>query len=339
MQLPPLQVTRAVIQRYARLLVRYPDELGTRPLVLPNSDFFPDRFERDNASLARLVTRMQEHAGMSDIPIETAIIPRDAEAAALNGCCSGACAHPASARSGVPRLIDLEDHWRLQVPEAELSLPIVLTANLARSLAYVFLVETRHPGEVIEPPVDVTADFTAVALGFGTLMLQGSYIYAKGCGGPSIASVTKVGIGELAVAVSLFIAMGKHSFRAAVRELDTTQQAVLEQGRDLVEANRSLVRALVEHPARVAEGSFELHEATSWLGRWLSKWRRTSEEREQAPELPEDLSIEEIEAMLIAMPPASRIGQARDLGKVNPARDEVRALVSEALENAPDPRS
>lgn len=333
MQLPPLQVTRAVIQRYARLLLRYGDELGTRPLVLPNSDFFPDRFERDEASLARLVARMQEHAGMSDIPIETAIIPRGADDATSNSCSSGTCAHPASARSGEPRLIDLEDHWRLQVPEAELSVPTALTANLARSLAYVFLVETQQPGEIVEPPVDVTADFAAVGLGFGALMLQGSYIYAKSCGGPSIASVTKVGIGELAVPVSLFIAMGQHSVRAAARELDATQRAVLEQGRELVEANRGLVRALVDHPARVADGSFELNEATSWLGRWLSKWRRTDEERELARELPEELALEEVEAMLIAMPPASRVGHSRGVAKADPARDEIRALVSEALEN------
>lgn len=334
MQLPPLQVTRAVIQRYARLLVRYGDELGTRPLVLPNGDFFPDRFERDDTSLGRLVARMQQYAGMSDIPIDAAIIPRDMDGSTASGCGSGACGVPSSARSGVPRLVDLEDRWRLQVPEGELSCPIALTANLARSLAYVFLVETQQEGEIVEPPVDVTADFAAVGLGFGALMLQGSYIYAKSCGGPSIASVTKVGIGELAVAVSLFIAKGKHSYRSALRELDTTQKAVLEEARELLEANRSLVRALSEQPARVAEGSFELNEATGWLGRWFAKRRRSDDERRLTDGLAEELSLEEVEAMLIAMPPASRVGHSRGPARApDSTRDELKALVSDALEN------
>src|SRR5690606_9192420 len=206
MQLPPLQVTRAVIQRYARVLARYGDELGQRPLVLPNGDFLPDRFEGDQASLERLVSRLQEHAGMADIPIQATVIPRDADAAPKGGgCSSGACHVPSSTGTGIPRLVDLGDGWVVQVPEQELSHPVALTTNLSRSLAYVFLVETQHEGEIIEPPVDVTADFVAVALGLGALMMQGAYIYAKSCGGPSIASVTKVGVGELAVAFAAFI--------------------------------------------------------------------------------------------------------------------------------------
>ncbi|NLE88125.1 MAG: hypothetical protein GX607_17205 [Myxococcales bacterium] len=332
MQLPPLQVTRAVIQRYARVLARYGDELGQRPLVLPNGDFFPDRFEGDQASLERLVSRLQEHAGMADIPIQATVIPRDADAAPKGGgCSSGACHVPSSTGTGIPRLVDLGDGWVVQVPEQELSHPVALTTNLSRSLAYVFLVETQHEGEIIEPPVDVTADFVAVALGLGALMMQGAYIYAKSCGGPSIASVTKVGVGELAVAFAAFIAMRKHSFRDALRELDTTQRAVLEESRDLIESNRALVELLARDPERVAQGTFELHEGTGWFGRLFTRRRKPTSVSAELGDLDEALSIEEVESMLIAMPAASQVGHSRSRGAADPAREELKALVSEAL--------
>lgn len=333
MQLPPLHVTRAVIQRYARVLARYGDDLGTRPLVLPNGDFFPDRFEGDEPSLQRLVGRLQAHAGMADIPIQATVIPRDADSATkAGGCSSGACSVPASAGTGVPRLVDLGDGWVIQVPEQELSHPVALTTNLARSLAYVFLVETQLEGEVIEPPVDVTADFVAVGLGLGALMMQGAYIYAKSCGGPSIASVTKVGVGELAVASAIFIAMGKHSFRNALRELDTTQKAVLEESRDLVESNRGLIELLTDDAERVAQGTFELTEGAGWLGRLFTR-RRKSPPTGGAGlgDIDEALSLEEVESMLIAMPATSHVGHSRPRSPADPARDELKALVSEAL--------
>lgn len=324
MQLPHLQVTRAVIQRYARVLGRYGGEMGNRPLVLPNGSFFPDAFNADQPSLAKLVARLQEHAGLSDIPIEAVVVPRDPEARSSAGCSSGACAAPAAAGSDVPRLVDLGERWLLQVPEAELAHPVVLTTNLTRSLSYVFLTETRFEGEVIEPPVDVTADFVAVGLGLGTLMLQGSYIYSKSCGGPSIASVTKVGVSELAILCALFIAMGKHPWRDALRELDTTQKVLLEEARDLVESNRPLIQLLATDPQRVAQGKFELEEATGWFGRLFSRRRKPARSGDL---LDENLSLDEVESLLVSFAPRPRAQTAAP----DPARDELKALVSEAL--------
>ena len=61
-QQPKAQVTRDEIQRYARLHHRYRDDLGSRELVLPNADYFPDEFVGDPDSAVLLALRMQEHA-------------------------------------------------------------------------------------------------------------------------------------------------------------------------------------------------------------------------------------------------------------------------------------
>lgn len=333
MQLPPPQVTRAVIQRYARIVERYDAELGARPMVLPNGSFFPDRFERDELSLAKLVSRMQEHAGMGDIPITSHVVPRGAEQAALSSCSSGGCGLPSTAGSGVPRLVEEDGRWRLQVPEAELAHPVALTTNIARSLSFVFLVETQEEGEILEPPVDVTADLVAVALGFGALMLQGSYIYAKSCGGPSIASVTKVSVGELAVAFALFAARGNHSLRPAMRALEATQRAVLDDANALVQSNRALVGRLDHEPSSVAAGKFELDEARSWLSRLFGRKATQAPQPLLGGELDASMSLEDLEAILIDMPPASSAGRAKR-ARTDPKHEELKALVSEALQGA-----
>ncbi len=331
MQLPPLQVTRAVIQRYARIVERYDAELGVRPVVLPTAAFFPDRFEQDQASVDRLLRRMQEHAGMSDIPMSITLVPRGAERAAASSCSSGACSVPSTAGSGVPRLVDEDGHWRLQIPEAELGHSVALTTNLARSLAFVFLVETQEDGEILEPPVDVTADLVAVALGFGALMLQGSHIYAKSCSGPSIASVTKVSVGELAIAFALFTSRGNHSMRAAMRPLEATQRALLNEAHALVQSNRQLLARLDKDPGSIAHGKFELGESRGWLSRLFT--RRPAPAQAGLHEVDAHMSLEDLEAILIDMPPASRAGRTRTPVS-DPSRDELKALVTEALQSS-----
>ncbi len=313
MQLPPPQVTRAVIQRFARLRVRYQNDFGVRPLVLPDQTFFPDTFRPDLPSLERIARRMQAHAGLRDIPIAVEIVSGDAASEGPSSCSSGGCAVPASVTSGAPRLLDEGDGWRIQVPELELRHPIALTTNLARSLAFVFLVETQREGEQLEPPLDVTADLVAASLGFGPLLLQGSYIYAKSCGGPQIRSFTKVGLGELSIPVALFAALGAHPIGPALKCLEVTPRAALQEAHQLILANRALVEQLRHQPDSVALGLFELDPPGSFLTNWLKARRLRSRPPEALPHDPRALEsaveADDVEALLIAMPPSSRAGR------------------------------
>jgi hypothetical protein len=330
MQLPPAQVTRAVIQRYARVLHRYSAELGKRPLVLPTAEFFPDTFTGDAESTALLALRMQEHAGLEDVPIECRLVAPGAPLPEAKSCSSGACGVPQTAGSGVARLVENGDSWILQVPVAELQHPVALTTNLARSLAFVFLVETQREGELLEPPVDVTADLVAVALGFGTIMLQGSYIYAKSCGGPQVASVTKVGVSELAICVALFAELGGHKLSAALKSLDVTQRASLAEAHRLVRANRRVVERLGREPGLLARNSFVLDEPGDFFGAVRRKFGSKPALANGMPELDPNMAIEELESLFIDMPPSSRAGRAAQSKPAAPA-DELKRLVADAL--------
>jgi len=337
MELPPPQVIRAVIQRHARLRHRYAGALGRRPLVIPNGKFFPDPFRTDAESAARLTARMQEHAGMSDIPIRTALVTLGPDGEVSSSCSSGACGLPQSSGFGVLRVVDEGDGWLLQIPEPELRHPVALTTNLARSLAFVFLVEAKLEEEVLEPPVDVTADFTAVALGLGGLVLQGSYIYAKSCGGPRVTRVTKVLSPELAISTALFAATEDHDIAPLLSELDPTQKELLADANRLIRANRRLVALLADQPERIARGDFELETPSSLLAslkRGLSAITTSTSSRSSAPLLPIDpgLELDELESLLIAMPPASTVRGRSDRPPTSSSRpDELKELVAEIL--------
>ncbi len=325
MELPSENVVRALVQRYARLLDRLDEEIGNRPLVLPNSEFFPDTFRGDEKSLRRLVKRMLAHAGMSDIPVRAVLVGEDGEPHEHGscshdgggGCGSGACSVPTPDGDSKARVVEDGEGWRLAIQEAELGHSVVLTANLARSLGYVFLMETRAGEEPIDEPLELTVDLAAVALGFGELLLEGSYIYSKGCGGPRVARVTALGPLELAIATALFVARGEHSARALAKELPATQREAFDEARALIESNPELVRALRAEPARLGEGRFELREAKPWLARVFGK-KKTSES---------ELSLDELESML-----ATSVSKPKQPKPPDPKRDELRALVDEALE-------
>ena len=328
MELPSGQVIRAVIQRYARLVARLEDEVGERPMVLPNGTFFPDRFVGDLASVQKLVSRLQAHAGLSDIPIAVSVVS-GGTAQAGSSCSSGGCGVPTVAAHGLQRLVDEGDAWRLQVLEAEVKHPVVLTTNLSRALAYVFLIETQAEGEIIEPPVDITADMTAVALGLGALMLQGSYIYAKSCGGPSIGRVTKLSCPELAIAFAAFIARGNHPVRAALKELDTTQRALLDNAHTLFESNRDVVNRLRHDPGALAQAPFELHEARPWLARVFTR-SKPLPEQDPLLELAGGADLEELENLLTNMPSSSTARRPSRPPK-SPDQAELKHLVAEAF--------
>jgi hypothetical protein len=274
-------VTRELAQAYAELVAGLAIPAGDPLLVLPNAEFFPDRFTADAASVERLVARMQGYAALEALVIEVevsgAVESAGGSSCGTGGCGSGACDVPAT-RSTAPRLTRTEGGYRLHVPADELSNPIVLTARLATSLGAVALVERHADGA--ERVLDAAQpEIAAVALGFGVLLLEASFMYRKACGGPSVASATGLGCRELSVLFALSVAREEHSLRAALAELGTTQRALVKEAAGLVAESPTLVRLLRENPARAGRGDFRLGEGRSlWSKLFTRRARPESEE-------------------------------------------------------------
>jgi hypothetical protein len=309
--LEPLTIAerKATLERYARLLSSAREEIGERPLVLPNKDSFPDRFTPDARGLATLVGCMLRHAGLDDVPVITRVV-EETPPEGPHGACSSGCQVPAAASAATPRLAEGDTGWTLNVPAHELGHPVVLTTMIARALGHVILVEALPTGTRVEPPADLTADYAAVALGFGPLLLEGAYVYSKSCGGPQVVQVTSAALAELAWATALFIEMRRHSGRRALAELGVTQQAALREELEWARSNETLVERLVRDPERVALGDYTLREPRPWLLRVLGG------KPKDAPRAPTAV-------------------RPRQAAPLDPAHAELRALVDEALGAAP----
>lgn len=276
MELPSEPALRDLIQRCASLRARLAQEIGQRPMILPNASFFPDAYLADPESAQLLLLRMQAHAGMEDVPIQIRIIPIEPDApASAQSCGSGGCGS-APTVAAFQRVEDLGNAWQINLAGAELTQPIPLTTELARCLALIFLVETQTAGVPLEGPLEVTTELMAVALGLGPLLLQGSHIYKKSCGGPQITQVTCLGLEELALAAALFATLSGVAPRIVARELPLTQREAFNEAATFVSSNPEISAALKSAPALLALGGFPLHQSRSWLSRWLAPTKSSS---------------------------------------------------------------
>ena len=165
-------------------------------------------------------------------------------------------------------------------------------------------------------------DLAAVGLGFGALLLEGSYVYRKGCHGASVARFTDLGCAELAIAFALFVAMGQHPERRARGALGTTQRALFNDAMVWAKSNLAIVQGLHKSPARVAAGEFRLMEPRPWLSRLFGSGRPAKDVSLPGP----DASLDEIEAALAGANVAERPAR-----KPDPELDEIKKLVDEAL--------
>ncbi len=318
MELPNNEVRRGLVTAYALVLQggELPG-LERRPLLLPNGEFFPDLFTGDEASVQRLVDRLLEHAGLSDM----AIVARfwgDAEASCGTGAC-GSCAPASAEPESVERLVDAGEHWQINVLPAEVGHPVALTSALSRAIALAVLREADAPPAELE--LDLAVDLTAVALGYGVLLLEGSHIYRKSCGGPSIARTTVLGPTEVALVLALSASVNEQPLRKVSKHLSATQSEAFAEACAWADSNAALAQSLRGDPARIARGEFELKEPSSWLGRWLGSKVRRSPNAESAS------TIEELEAALASGGAVARTShKPRD-----PKLEEIRRLVDEAL--------
>jgi hypothetical protein len=273
-------------------------------------------FTGDEASVQRLLDRLLEHAGLSDM----AIVARfwgEAEASCGTGAC-GSCGPAQTEPEQVERLVDAGEHWQVNVLPPEVSQPVALSSALCRAVALAVLREADAPPKDLE--LDLAVDLTAIGLGFGVLLLEGSHIYKKSCGGPSIARSTALGPSEVALVLALSAAVGEQPLRRVSKHLSPTQTEAFAEATAWADSNGALVQSLSADPKRIARGEFELKEPSSWLGRWLgSKVRR-------APTAESAQTFEELEAALERSSVARAPQKPRD-----PKLDEIRRLVDEAL--------
>jgi hypothetical protein len=316
MELPSNEVRRGLVAGYAAVVESLGLQVGARPLLLPNGEFFPDVFNADEPSVQRLVDRLLEHAGLSDMAVVARFWGATDPSCGAGAC--GSCGPSQPEPEAVERLLDGGEFWQINVLPREVSAPIALTSALCRAIALSVLHEADSPPGGV--PVDLAVDLTAVELGYGVLLLEGSHIYRKSCAGPSIARSTALGPSELGLVLALSTRVHGQAPHKVKKYLSATQQAAWAEATAWADSNLPLAAILRADPQAISRGAFQLNEASSWLARWFSR------KVQRAPRVGAAVTIEELEAALLADNPNRAPRQPRDA-----KFEEIRRLVDEAL--------
>ena len=240
-----------------------------RGLVLPTGAFFPDAFDGSPKAVAALCARIQDHAGLADVPTEVKIAAPDGSVQKAS-CSSGACGGGGQVDTKLDRVSKRSDGtYVIGLAAGETRHPVALTTTLARAVALIFLVESGAIESTPPRDIEATVDLAAVLLGFGVLMANGSHIYQKGCGGVAVHSATKMSVEEIGTALALFCALHDVPDRVAQKHLTTTPLEAFDEGAVWCASNRKIVKMLRSDPVAIEEERYELGEARSWLARAL----------------------------------------------------------------------
>ena len=223
-----------------------------------------------------------------------------------------------------PRLVDLGHDWLIQIPASEIGHDVVLTTNIAEIIGPDILLDTLREGAKLDEPVDVAAEIASTALGFGALLLEGSYLYSKSCGGPKIGQITRLGCSELAILTALFVARGRHKSNSLKHHLGTTQASAYREAESFLRSNRNILDKLTSDPEQLVRGNFTIGMSTGLWNRLFGE--KLSQATRAFP--PNDFDIRELEAMLSASPSPQKHRKSR---APDACHDELRALVEDAL--------
>lgn len=287
MSLPSEDVLRDLVARYAHVLAAHGEAFEGAELVTPTSAHFPDHFARDGKSLGRLLARVASYTPLGeDVPLQIGLI----EDAGDDGHCTSGCAKPGARVDGVQRV---GDGYRVPLPVTELGNPTRLVCALARGVSAAVLAEADE--EIDGADVGAWSEVFAVASGFGVVMLEGSYVYAKSCGGPSIHSGTAHSTSELAVLLALFCATTDTKPRDARKHLGATQAEAFDEACAFVRSNEALIEKLREAPELLEAGAFSFDGKRGLLSRLFGP------REEAAPKPKEDRKSREVDAELRAL--------------------------------------
>ena len=271
MELPSEESFRWIVRRYAAWRAAHRDVLDAPELIEPSARHFPDEFTKDAPSIARLLRRMMTYAPLStELAVELAFLEPDDSEGGGGGCGKSACGTggTVAAHDGV---VEIDDGYRVIVKVADVSNPVLLTTSLARSIGSMVLSEAGE--EVSAREASIASELAATMCGFGVLLLAGSAVYTKACGGLRMSTATVMSVPELALSLALFLRVHEVDVGRARAHLETTQREAFAEVLRWVDSNEALVTTLRDRPAELEDGLFVIEPVRGLLGRLFARKR------------------------------------------------------------------
>lgn len=212
-----------------------------------------------------------------------------------------------------------DEGWLLRIEAAEAAHAVGLTTLVAQALGLVFLEETRPEQRGLPEPVALFQELSAVTLGFGGLLLEGSHVYSKGCGGPSVARLTTLGPAELALLTCVFAADRKGALKSLKPLTAATQRALLDEAEALLRGNPAMLDWVRTARPDDADPSLTLGPPKRALFGGLFERKREPAQ-----------DFDSLEAALASDLVTARPALPRSTSRVD---DDLKALVAEALQS------
>jgi hypothetical protein len=103
------------------------------------------------------------------------------------------------------------------------------------------------------------------------LLLNGSCVYKKGCGGMKRHQATFLEVEEVALALALFVRMTEKKPGTVRRHLEITQKEAFDAALAWVDTQPTLVRALATRPETLEDGVFAFEEKKGLLSRFFAR--------------------------------------------------------------------
>jgi hypothetical protein len=261
MALPSEDVMRDLVARYAGLLAACGEAFEGAELVTPTAEHFPDHWARDAKSVGRLLERVVSYTPLPEgVPLEVQFVEDGGD----DGHCTSGCSKPGARLDGVARV---GNGYRMPISVTETGHPTRLVCALSRAVSAAVLAEA----EVEVDEIGLMSDVMATACGLGVLLLEGSHVYTKSCGGPSIHQGTFLDPGELSLLVALFCRLHDLPARAARKHLGATQAEAFDEAWAFVSANDGVVEKLREAPELLEAGAFVFEGKKGILSRLVER--------------------------------------------------------------------
>ncbi len=277
------QVLRPIAVAYGRILEKLGDVLDAPALVLPDAKHFPDTFKADPESVMRFFARMRSYTPLADdLPVKVRFVEEDGESE--KACGSGGCSAP-KLPGRYCRVDKDDDGYIVDLHVADVSNPTVLAASLARSTGGLLLLE----GNVEVEPVEfgALAEVAAIATGLGVLILEGTSVMSKSCGGVREHRATFTSTEEAAIGVGIFCELHHASLGSARTQLAATQAEAIDYAFSWVRSNDEILHHLRTQPELIATDLFRISPPSGAIGRFF----RAFSKRRESPSATQPISI------------------------------------------------
>jgi hypothetical protein len=260
---------RAIVAHLAHLRAAYGEAFAEPELVEPNGEYFPDEFTLDPKGIERLLQRMLCYAPLSDeLEIGLGFIEPDGEVSG-GGCGTGGCSTGGLKEIARGGAVETDAGYAALVHVQDVGDPAVLTTALSRAIGRIVLFEAD---EELDPRNEgALSELTAIGFGLGLLLLNGSCVYKKGCGGMKRHQATFLEVDELAFGLALFVRMTGNKPGTVRRHLEITQREAFDAALAWVDGQPTLLRSLAERPETLADGVFSFEEKKGLFSRLFAR--------------------------------------------------------------------